>query len=162
MLNFYRYNSDVRKKYLDAMERLPWQEVVRDRGASFQSIRNIFMHVLNAYRYWFQYAIKDNLKEYKGFTLDDCKSIQDMRRYEAQVDSIVMPLIESIREEDLDKVYVIHAEDRSYHVSLEAILMHMIEEELQHRGEINCLFWQQDVDPPILEYGQWLGQWTEL
>ena len=60
ILNFYRYNSDVRKKYLAAIERLPWEEVVKDHGASFRSIRNGFVHVLNAYRYWFQYAVKDN------------------------------------------------------------------------------------------------------
>jgi len=162
ILNFYRYNSDVRKKYLAAMEKLPWEEVVKNRGASFQSIRNVFVHVLNAYRYWFQYAIRDNLKEYKAIKLDDCGSIQDVRKYEAEVDAMVMSLIENLRGEDLQNVYVIHAEDTTYHVSLEAILMHMIEEELQHRGEINCMFWQQDVDPPILEYGQWLGQWVEL
>jgi uncharacterized damage-inducible protein DinB len=162
ILNFYRYNSDVRKKYLAAIERLPWEEVVKDHGASFRSIRNVFVHVLNAYRYWFQYAVKDNPKEYKGINLDNCKSIQDMRKCEAEVDAMVMSLIESLREEDLHKIYVIHADDTTYHVSLEAILMHMIEEELQHRSEINCMFWQQDVDPPIFEYGQWLGEWVEL
>ena len=61
--SFYRYNSDERKKYMDAMEKLPWEDVVRDRGASFHSIRNVFLHVLNAYRYWFQYAIHDILGE---------------------------------------------------------------------------------------------------
>jgi uncharacterized damage-inducible protein DinB len=162
ILNLYRYNSDARKKYLAALEKLPWEEVVKDRGASFQSIRNVFVHVLNAYRYWFQYAIKDNLKEYKGINLDYCKSIQELREYEAEVDAMVMSLIENLRQEDLHKVYVIHAEDTTYHVSLETILMHMIEEELQHRGEINCMLWQQDVDPPILEYGQWVREWVEL
>lgn len=38
ILNFYRYNSAIRKKYLDAIEKLPWQEIVKDRGASFHSI----------------------------------------------------------------------------------------------------------------------------
>jgi uncharacterized damage-inducible protein DinB len=31
----------------------------------------------------------------------------------------------------------------------------MVEEELQHRGEINALFWQLGIDPPITEYMDW-------
>jgi hypothetical protein len=28
-------------------------------------------------------------------------------------------------------------------------MWHMLEEELQHRGEPNALFWQMDIGPPI-------------
>jgi hypothetical protein len=54
IVEFYRYNSNVRKKYLDAIEKLPWEEVIKDRGASFGSIRNVFLHTLDAYRRWFK------------------------------------------------------------------------------------------------------------
>jgi len=36
------------------------------------------------------------------------------------------------------------------------ILMHMIEDGLQHRGEINCMLWQQDIDPPATGFIEWL------
>ena len=75
---------------------------------------------------------------------------------------MVMSLIGSLREEDLLKVHVIQDGSVTHNVTMEAILMHMIEEELQHRGEINCMFWQQSIDPPIVEYGEWVGQWTNL
>jgi len=162
IVSFYRYNSDVRKKYLDAMEKLPWEEVIRDRGASFPSIRNVFLHVLNAYRYWFQYAIYNNLKDYRGIHANTFSTVDAIRNHESEVDSMVMSLIGSLREEDLLKVHVIQDGSVTHNVTMEAILMHMIEEELQHRGEINCMFWQQNVDPPIMEYGEWVGQWTNL
>ena len=75
---------------------------------------------------------------------------------------MVMSLIEGLREEDLVKIHVIQDGSVTHNVTMEAILMHMIEEELQHRGEINCMFWQQNIDPPIIEYGEWIGQWTNL
>jgi len=28
------------------------------------------------------------------------------------------------------------------------IVWHMVEEQLQHIGELNALFWQMDIDPP--------------
>jgi uncharacterized damage-inducible protein DinB len=162
IVSFYRYNSDVRKKYLDAMEKLPWKEVIRDRGASFPSIRNVFLHVLNAYRYWFQYAIYNDLKDYRGIDPKTFSTVDAIRKHELEVDSMVMSLIGSLREEDLSKVHVIQDGSVTHNVTMEAILMHMIEEELQHRGEINCMFWQQNIDPPIIEYGEWVGQWTNL
>jgi uncharacterized damage-inducible protein DinB len=39
-------------------------------------------------------------------------------------------------------------------VSLADIMWHMLEEELQHRGEPNALFWQMDIDPPA---DAWFG-----
>jgi uncharacterized damage-inducible protein DinB len=160
--DFYRYNSHVRKRYLDAIEKLPWKDVIKDRGASFGSIGNVFLHVLNAYRYWLLYAVKDNLKAYRGIDVQSCKSVDDMRTHEIEVDAMINLFLENLHEEDLSKVHTIHTESATYNVTLEAILMHMVEEELQHRGEINCMFWQQNIEPPIIEYGQWLGQWVEL
>ena len=158
ILRFYRYNSDVREKYLGAIERLPWEEVVKERDASFSSIRDIFIHVLNAYRYWFQYGIKDNLKEYSGADLGDFNNVNDLRRYNLEVDSMVMSLVESLQEEDLSQVYSIEIKKGHLRTTMEELLMHMIEEELQHRGEINCLFWQQNVDPPVTSYVDWLKE----
>ena len=34
-------------------------------------------------------------------------------------------------------------------------LWHLVEEELQHRGEINALLWQIDVDAPIVNWIDW-------
>jgi uncharacterized damage-inducible protein DinB len=144
------------------MEKLPWEEIIRDHAASFSSIRNVFLHVLNAYRYWFQYAIYNNLKDYKGIDTATFNTVDAIRKHEAEVDSMVTSLIDSLREEDLLKVRVIQDGSVTYNVTMEAVLMHMIEEELQHRGEINCMFWQQGIDPPIVEYGEWVGEWANL
>jgi uncharacterized damage-inducible protein DinB len=157
ILNFYRYNSVARKAYLDVIEKLSWEEVTRDRGASFPSIRDVFLHVLEAYRYWFECVVKgETVKEYDP----ECfRGVDDMRRFEQDVDSMVMRLVESLQEDDLTRVYSICCTDsddeQTSQVSMEAILMHMIEEELQHRGEINCMLRQQDIDPPIAEYHRW-------
>jgi len=160
IINFYRYNSDVRKKYLDAFEDLPWHEIIRDHGGSFHSMRNIFLHVLDAYRYWLEYGIKDDLRQYTSVDGECFKNVDDMRRYERTVDSLVTDLVEGLTEEDLMTSYSIHDGNEIIHATMEAILMHMIEEELQHRGELNCMFWQQDIDPPITGYVGWLQEKT--
>ncbi len=152
----YRYNSIVRKKYLDAIEKLPWEEVVRDRGASFPSIRDVFLHVLDAYRFWFRTIIKGEPydRDYYLKQAASVKGVDEMRKFESELDSLVTEIIQNLREEDLSRVFVVQRSDGTKRdAPMEAILLHMIEEELQHRGEINCMFWQQNVDPPITGYG---------
>ena len=144
---------------------MSWEDVVKDRGASYPSIRDIFLHILDAYRYWFEYATKGSkVREYADIDTANVKDIADLRKREREVDSLVMDIIHSLREEDLQKVFEIDQstdEDGNGGIisrSMEMILIHMLEEELQHRGELNCLFWQQDIDPPITSYGEWLAQ----
>ena len=35
------------------------------------------------------------------------------------------------------------------------MVLHMIEEELQHRGELNALLWQIDAAPPDIGFDDW-------
>jgi len=34
-------------------------------------------------------------------------------------------------------------------------LWHLVEEELQHRGELNALLWQIDVEAPVSSWIDW-------
>jgi uncharacterized damage-inducible protein DinB len=40
-----RYNHIVRGRYLDAMSKLPWAQIVEPKGLSFDSMRNVFLHL---------------------------------------------------------------------------------------------------------------------
>jgi len=35
------------------------------------------------------------------------------------------------------------------------VLWHLVEEELQHRGELNALLWQIDVEAPVMSWIDW-------
>lgn len=119
--------------------------------------------MLDAYRYWFEYATKGSkVKEYADIESANVRNIADLRKQERDVDSMVMDIVNGLRDEDLQKVFEIDQstddDGATFSRSMEMILIHMIEEELQHRGELNCLFWQQDIDPPITSYGEWLTE----
>ncbi len=40
-----RYNHVVRRLYIDAFAKLPWTQVVEPRGLSFDSMRDVFLHL---------------------------------------------------------------------------------------------------------------------
>jgi uncharacterized damage-inducible protein DinB len=145
----YRYNSRVRKKYLAVIWHLPVKKRYRARGASFPSLVDIFLHVLDAYRFWFKSAYASDTKwsEYPlGQRLSRAQALQEERA----TDQLVIGVVNNLRPSDLSKTFRIPAAwAKGRRISLRVLLWHMVEEELQHRGEMNALLWQENVEPPV-------------
>ena len=55
---------------------------------------------------------------------------------------------------DLDKIYP----NVQVPVRVEDVLMHVVEEEIHHRGELLCLMWQNDMEPPLKMWFDWLKE----
>jgi uncharacterized damage-inducible protein DinB len=155
---WYRYNSFVRKKYFEAVAKLPPEEITKDRGASFPSLLDILSHTLGAYLHWFfhYYGLpRPQLNEKED-------TIQTLKEDEKKIDSVVMGFVEGLKPGDLDNTFEASDETNSFRFTLRQMLPHLIEEELQHRGELNALFWQMDIDPPITDWLDWKIQLGEI
>jgi len=62
------YNEKVRHRYFEALAKLPWDEFVKNREASFHSFRNIFIHTLGAIDYWLDFLQGEKPHPYKKST----------------------------------------------------------------------------------------------
>jgi uncharacterized damage-inducible protein DinB len=155
---WYQYNDYVRKKYLRAIENLPVDELSKDRGASFPSLLDIFSHIFYAYRLWFQAM-------YYGITLEKsdqfgrkCESLEELKKDEARMSPYILDFVQNLKPEDLSKWIERDRDGESetpFRFNVRNMLWHLVEEELQHRGELNALLWQMDADPPITGWGTW-------
>jgi uncharacterized damage-inducible protein DinB len=159
IIDWYEYNSFVRRRYLKAIfEKIPEEERHRDRGASFPSIVDIFVHVLDDYRFWFQYVYAGNIAGFTKLRGETRFTFGRLAEENDMIDRFVLNFVRDLMPGDLGKE--ISAEGRRYgtvvRFDLRQMLLHMIEEELQHRGEMNALFWQVDIDPPVTEYMDWI------
>ena len=142
---------DTRRYYLDALLRLPRKERLRDRGASFPSMRDIFLHILDNNAWWFDSVIngrQESHHEIKGSMSDD-----ELRRQVRRIARSSRRLARSLTPARLNQRFVVRGTQGDgtpfeMRMNLRTIIFHMVEEELQHRGELNALFWQQDVDAP--------------
>ncbi len=158
---WYAYNSRVRRRYLRLLMSLPVDRLTRDRGASFPSIIDIFTHVLDAYRWWFLYVYPDRIHEWKRLR-ETGLSLTEIKREATKINVQVMNFLDKLTDLDLDHSFTYHIWTRTRKRSkrtvtrrLRDMLWHLVEEELQHRGEMNALLWQIDVDPPISEWHDW-------
>jgi uncharacterized damage-inducible protein DinB len=155
---WYRYNSYVRKKYYDALSKLPQPEIEKDRGASFPSLVDIMAHTLDAYRSWFN-RYERKAPDPAGRLRGRVKTVQELRDEEKKVDSSVLGLVEALTPPGLDNTF--NTSDGSV-FTLRQMLWHLVEEELQHRGELNALLWQDNMEPPITDWLDWKAEIGEI
>ena len=150
---FYRLNRSVRLHYLEKLAALTEDELLRDRGASYPSLLDIFVHVIDGYRFWLLHIINKKADPYENLQ-GKLKSLAEAKRVEAEVAAQVLPFVEGLGEENLDEEIALPWDNQVSRLG--DILWHIVEEELQHRGEMNALLWQMDMNPPIGTYDDWL------
>ena len=149
--DLYRYNSEGRAGYLRKIWRLPPKERYRDRGASFPSLVDIYMHILDAYRWWFLWVYAGT--RFEEYPLGTRYTLAEARRETRKVDRLVQKVLQKLRPKDLDRKVTIPGRRRE-RLTVRTMLVHMVEEELQHKGELNALLWQLDVDAPVRGYDE--------
>nr|ADQ54422.1 DinB domain protein [uncultured marine crenarchaeote E37-7F] len=149
IMKFLEYNEEVRHRYFNTLVGLSWEEMVKNREASFHSLRNIFVHTLNAINYWLDFL--QNEKQYVRRQFIEYKNIEDVRRYMEHVEARLQKYVTSLTQEDLKRVYTtINDLGNSVKICVEDVLIHLVEEEIHHRGELIALLWQIGVKPPIM------------
>ncbi len=143
------YNENVRHRYFEALKKLPWEEFVKNREASFHSLRNIFIHKLGAVEYWLDFLEKENARSHKKF--EEYKSFQDVQGYMEQVERRTHDYFNAMPPDGLAKKYTVTNDaNETLEVTAEDVLIHVFEEEVHHRGEFIALLWQMGVEPPMM------------
>lgn len=141
------YNHVVRHRYFESLVKLTWDEFIKNREASFNSSRNIFVHTLGAIDYWLDFLRKENLRSERKF--DEYRAFDDVRAYMERVEKRMNDYLHPLSSEGLQKTYTVTGEDhRTTKITAEDVLIHVFEEEVHHRGELIALFWQMGIDPP--------------
>jgi uncharacterized damage-inducible protein DinB len=130
--------------------RLSWNEFTKNREASFNSIRNIFIHTLNATDYWLDFLQEENQRSEKKF--EEYKTLKEIGAYMRHVENRMNKYLASLSPEDLKKEYKGRRKGKPETVAAEDILVHVFEEEVHHRGELIALFWQMGIKPPVIGY----------
>ena len=152
---WFAYNDYVRKKYLKTIEGLSEEQLTKDRGASFPSLLDIFKHIYWAYRIWLN-------QMYGGVPLEKgdsfgrkCASLEELKEDARKMDPYILEFVAKLQPQDLGRWIERPRDGQPFSFNVKNMLWHLIEEELQHRGELNALLWQMDVDPPVTGWGTW-------
>ncbi|HVP40533.1 MAG TPA: DinB family protein [Candidatus Krumholzibacteriaceae bacterium] len=144
------YNDAERRAFFKAFAKLSWDEFTKNREASFHSIRNIFIHTLNATDYWLDFLQKEDQCSKKKF--EEYKTLKEIGDYMQYVENRMNKYVKSLSPEELKEKYQGRRNGKLETVTAEDILVHVFEEEVHHRGELIALFWQMGIKPPLIGY----------
>ena len=154
---WFAYIADARRGYLETFSKLPVAELSRDRGASHPTLLDIFGHSQGALYFW----MKDCARfEFPPQEPDSSSppNLADVKKDEKYIQTQIHRVMTELTEADLTRTVHRQKGRGSPHdcdVPVREVLWHLVEEELQHRGELNALLWQIDVEAPVLSWIDW-------
>ena len=157
--DLFNYNWYCRRKFLKSMAEIPWETVTENCGASFDSIRDIYVHSLQAEHAWIRRLTAKSTEGIYETPFSKFVSIKDIQDYADKVETETNGYLSSLSDKRLESIFEFEGWDKKTHrYKVEDVLMHIIEEEIHHRGELLCIFWQHDVQPPYTSYTAFKGE----
>jgi uncharacterized damage-inducible protein DinB len=148
-----RYSHIVRELYFDSMAKLPWAEVVKPRGLSFDSMRNVFLHLTLVEDRWVNFIIPGHFNQWKDPNFDDINNFSQLKKYIQYVKHETEGYSANISLKELSRQIIIPWGDKpDTRISIETALTHMVMEDMIHYGELSALMWQMNLDAPYMGF----------
>src|SRR5467141_4305919 len=98
----YDYNGQVLRDYCEALAKLPKNELVKNREATHESLKNIFHHILSVHDGWLnvtaQGASADPAMREKDF--DEVRTMEPLWAYMEKVIAKEKPFLAKLTEKD--------------------------------------------------------------
>lgn len=98
----YDYYKSQRARLIQVLEKLPDEELVKIRDLSFPSIKDVLAHTIMVEDNYLHYTAA-GMSTGSNVKLDDFRTLQDIKRYMAEVDSKTEKLFAGMTEQDLSK-----------------------------------------------------------
>jgi uncharacterized damage-inducible protein DinB len=153
VVDLIRYNHVVRELYLEAFSKMPWKEVVKPRGASFDSMRNVFLHLTVVEDRWINYILQGRFNEWVDPDFEDYTDMEMLKAYAQRVKGSTEEYLQKLTPEGHNrKIQVPWGNTPNTKIKVETALTHMVIEDLIHYGELSAMLWQMNVDAPYLGF----------
>jgi uncharacterized damage-inducible protein DinB len=150
----YQYSSAVRRRFLEKLESLPWELVTKNREASYYTMKNILIHVIDNEDWIVNWVILNRGGEYKrARKSEEYTSMQMVRDHLEEVEKKTKAYLRRADEKEMERrVNFTLASGDSFDLSVEESLFQSFTEQLYHMGELIALLWQEDIEPPKMQW----------
>jgi uncharacterized damage-inducible protein DinB len=155
--DWVRYNHAVRELYFESIAELPWNEVIEPKGISFDSMRNVFIHLTLVEDRWINYTIPGRFKDWIDPIFDDYTTFNQLQNYMIAVKNSTEQFLKNLTIESIKRYITIpwgNKADTS--ISIETALSHMVMEDLVHYGELSAMLWQMNKEAPYLSFWRYM------
>ena len=150
----YEYSSHVHRRFANKLAEQPWEEVTKNREASFYSMRNILIHMIDNEDWIVNWVIHDRGTEYKrALRSEEYISMQMVRGHLDEVEKKTRAYLEKADAKEMERrAKFTTSSGTSFDLSVEESLFQSFTEQLYHMGELIALLWQEDIEPPRMQW----------
>ena len=153
IIDLVNYNHVVRGLYLDAFSALPWSEVVKSRSLSFDSMRNVLLHLTLVEDRWIGYIIPGRFEEWNDFDFETFDEINKLKGYVDNVKKRTDHYLTKLSVKELNRQIVVPWGEKPFsQVSVATALTHMVMEDMMHYGELSAALWQMGLEAPYIGF----------
>ena len=147
------YSSRVRRKFLAKLSSLGWEEAVRNREASHYSLVGIMLHMIDNEDWIVNIVIPGKpAAERRRHLPSEFAGFEGVEALLAEVEAKTKLYLESMDTGELGRNVKYPAFPAADNMTVEEWLFQSFTEQLYHLGELIALFWQDDVEPPQMQW----------
>jgi uncharacterized damage-inducible protein DinB len=149
----YAYMSRVRRSFADKLAQLPAEAVVKNREASFYSMKNILLHMIDNEDWIVNWIIPGRSRDYVRRKWEEYGSMKDVVKHLDDVEARTRQYFQTSPPEEFGRrVDFILASGATFNLTVEESLLQSFTEQLYHMGELIALLWQDNVEPPRMQW----------
>jgi uncharacterized damage-inducible protein DinB len=145
----FTYNHTVRQNYVDAFKKLSWEDMIKNHETAWLSLKDTLLHIIWVEDSWINYSIQGLEDPNRPFPYSNYKSWSTIDDYNFNSTLKVNNYLSLLKPDDLCKsVSRINKDGIRRNTTVKDVLIHVMAEELHHRGEIIAILWQMNIQPP--------------
>ena len=146
----FNYNHTVRQNYIDAFkQKLSWEDMIKNRETGWLSLKDTLLHIIWVVDSRINYSIQGLEDPNRPFPYSNHDSWNKIDQYNFNSTLKTNNYLSSLRPDDLLRpVSRLNKDGIRRTTIVRDVLIHVITEELHHRGEIIAILWQMNFQPP--------------
>jgi uncharacterized damage-inducible protein DinB len=147
------YSSTVRAKFANKLAELSEEIVEKNREASYYSMKNILLHIIDNEDWIVNYAVFERTKEYKRRKWEEYSSMEMVLQHLHEVENKTRDYLGRVNEAELKRIINFELPSgKTFNLSIEECLFQSFTEQLYHMGELIALMWQENIEPPAMQW----------
>ena len=149
----YEYSSQVRRNYATKLAELPWSEVDKNRESSFYSMKGILVHMLDVENWMVNGVIHGKSREFPRRKPAEFTNMNMLLDFLKEVEQRSREYCAKLSMSELARpVKLVTSTGQSFDLTVEECLFQSFTEQLYHLGELIALLWQDNIEPPKMQW----------
>jgi len=149
----YAYSSRVRNRFAKKLAEMPWEELEKNREASFYSLKNILLHMIDNEDWIVNWVIPGKSSSYVRRKSAEYTSMNVVLDHLERVQRRTAAWLQGLSDEELRRrVKFTISSGETFDLSVEECIFQSITEQLYHQGELIALLWQDNIEPPPMQW----------